>query len=186
VTGALKGYLARHRGARLSANHAYVYAVHLLHAVLDLTPWFVRGLVLRTLLGRLGRGAYFDHRVYIKFPWLVEIGANASINRGVEFYPDFFGGHRIVLGDDVRVGPHARFHAAGHDLSGPGYAHTGGTITVGNAVWIGAGALLLPGVTVGDRSVVGAGAVVTRDVPPDAVAVGVPARVVRERTPDPE
>jgi acetyltransferase-like isoleucine patch superfamily enzyme len=184
VTGGLKGYLARHRGAKLTANHAYVYAVHLLHLLLDLTPWFVRGFVLRLLLGRMGRGVYFDHRVYIKFPWLVEIGDHASINRGAEFYPDFFQGHRIVLGNDVRVGPNARFHAAGHDISDLDYAHTGGTITVGDAVWIGAGALLLPGVTIGDRSVVGAGSVVTRDVPADSVAAGVPARVIRRREPE--
>jgi len=185
VTGGLKGYLARHRGAKLTANHAYVYGIHLLHGLLDLTPWFVRGFVLRRLLGRAGRSTYFDHRVYIKFPWLVEIGDRASINRGVEFYPDFFGGHRIVLGDDVRVGPNARFHAAGHDLADLDYTHSGGTITVGDSVWIGAGALILPGVTLGDRSVVGAGSVVTRDVPADAVAVGVPARVVRQRDPAP-
>jgi acetyltransferase-like isoleucine patch superfamily enzyme len=183
VTGALKGFLYRHHLAKLTANHAYVYLIHLVHVVLDLMPWFVRNFCLRALLARAGRSVYFDHRVYIKFPWLVEIGDRASINRGVEFYPDFFGGHRIVLGRNVRVGPNARFHAAGHDIADAAYRHTGGTIRVGDDVWIGAGALLLPGVTVGDRSVIGAGSVVTRDVPADAVAVGVPARVVRRREP---
>lgn len=182
----LKDYLAENPRAKRRANHAYVYLIHLAHVVLDLMPWFVRGACLRAALGRAGRHIYVDHRVYLKFPWLVEIGDDASINRGVEFYPDFFGGHRIVLGNNVRVAPHVRFHAAAHEIGDLEYRHSGAPIRVGNDVWIGAGALILPGVTVGDRSVIGAGSVVTRDVPPDVVAAGVPARVVRARDADPE
>jgi len=180
----LKDYLADHPRAKRRANHAYVYLIHLVHTLLDLTPWFVRGACVRAMLGRAGRHIHIDHRVYLKFPWLVEIGDDASINRGVEFYPDFFGGHRIVLGNNVRVAPNVRFHAAAHEIGDLGYRHTGAPIRVGDNVWIGAGALLLPGVTVGDRSVIGAGSVVTRDVPPDVVAAGVPARVVRARAAD--
>lgn len=172
----LKAYLSGNRWAKLTANHAYAYVIHIVHAVLNLTPWFVRNQCFRLMLGRAGRHVFIDHDVYMKFPWLVEIGDNASINRGASFYPSFFGGHRIVLGNNVRIAPGARLHAAGHDLADPGYRDTGGPITVEDDVWIGAGSIILPGVTVGARSVVGAGAVVSRDVPPDSVAVGVPAR----------
>jgi|GEM_PF-861939 len=177
----LKGMLARNQVVKLTVNHAYVYLLHLLHTVLDLLPWFLRGLVWRMFMPRAGRHLFFDHKVYIKFPWLLEAGDRVSINRGVSFYPDFFGGHRIILGSDVRVAPGVRFHAASHDTGDTEYRHTGGTITVGNQVWIGAGAIILPGVTIGDGSVVGAGSVVNRDVPPGVVVAGVPARVVRER-----
>lgn len=179
----LKRYLAGHQAAKLTVNHAYVYVVFLFHGVLNLLPWFLRGLLLRPLLGRTGRRVFIDHNVYLKFPWLVELGDHISINRGVEFYPDFFGGHRIVLGNHVRVAPHVRFHAGAHDIGDLDYRHSGGPITVGDDVWIGAGAVILPGVTIGDRSVIGAGSVVTRDIPPDSVAVGVPARVHGKREP---
>ncbi|MFQ5508347.1 MAG: acyltransferase [Leptospirillia bacterium] len=181
MTGGPKDYLSRNHGAKLMVNQLYVYLIHMLHVVLNLVPGFIRNPVLRMLLHRAGKRIYFDHNVYIKFPWLVEIGSDASINRGVEFYPDFFGGSRIVLGNNVRVGPHTRFHAAGHDTADTRYGHSGGSITVGDDVWIGTGVILLPGVHVGDRSVVGAGSVVSRDIPPDSVAVGVPARVIKQR-----
>lgn len=179
--GGFKGFLGRHLALRRAVNLAYAYGVHLLHVVLDLTPWFVRGGVMRLLGLKAGRHVFLDHRVYLKYPWMVRMGDHVSINRGVEFYPDFFGGGRIVLGSNVRVAPNVRLHAAGHDTADLAYTEIGGTITVGDDVWIGAGAILLPGVTVGPRSVVGAGSVVTRDVPADTVVAGVPARVIRQR-----
>ena len=177
----LKAYLAKNRWAKLTANHAYVYVIHMIHWVLNLTPWFIRNFCFRLMLGRAGTHVFFDHEVYIKFPWLVEVGDNASINRGVSFYPSFFGGHRIILGNNVRIAPGVRLHAASHDVSDLSYADTGGPIVIGDDVWVGAGAIILPNVTVGARSVVGAGAVVSRDVPPDSIAVGVPAKVVKQR-----
>jgi maltose O-acetyltransferase len=171
-----KTYLAGNRWVKLTVNHAYAYVIHLVHAVLNLMPWFVRNPCFRLMLGRAGRHVFIDHDVYMKFPWLVEIGDDASINRGASFYPAFFGEHRIILGNNVRIAPGVRLHAAGHDIGDLAYPDAGGPITVEDDVWIGAGAIILPGVTIGARSVVGAGAVVTRDVPRDSVAVGVPAQ----------
>lgn len=181
MNDSLRARLSGNRTARLSANYAYVYLIHMLHLVLDLCPWFVRNACFRLLMGKAGKGVFFDHRVYLKFPWLVEMGDNVNVNRGAEFYPDFFGRHKVVIGNNVRIAPHVRFHAASHDASDLEYRHEGATITVGDDVWIGAGAVILPGVTVGDRSIVGAGSVVSKDVPPDVVVAGVPAKQIRKR-----
>ena len=155
------------------------------HIFINLMPGFIRNALFRLMLGKAGRKIYFDYGVYIKFPWLVHIGDRVSINRGVEFYSDYFGNHRIVIGSDVRIAPNVCFHAAGHEISNLDYSHAGGQIVVGNEVWIGAGVIVLSGVTIGDRSVIGAGSVVTKDIPPDSVAVGMPARVIRTRELDP-
>lgn len=168
---------------KLLANHAYLYAINAYQALLGLLPEPLRGLGYRLVLRRMGAGVYFDARVYIKFPWLVEIGSRVSFNRGVEIYPSFQTGHGVVIGNDVRIGPHARFLAAGHDVDDPGFRETGGTIVIGDGSWIGAAALVLPGVRVGDGAVVAAGSVVTRDVPDRAVVAGSPARVLRYRSP---
>lgn len=162
-------------------NNAYVYAAQLLHLLLDLSPWFVRNLAWRLLLADCGRGVYFDHRVYIKFPWLVSFGSDVSINRGAEFYCGLRAGSRIVIGSDVRIAPNARFHAAGHDLDDPGLIEDGADIVVEDGAWIGAGAIVLQGVRIGRGAVVAAGSVINRDVPALAVVGGVPARVLRQR-----
>jgi acetyltransferase-like isoleucine patch superfamily enzyme len=92
---------------------------------------------------------------------------------------------RIVLGEKCLLGPHVT-------LTASNYGITRGTpvmdqpkaeadITIGRDVWLGANVVVTAGVTIGDGAVVGAGAVVTRDLPPQCIAVGVPARVVAER-----
>lgn len=164
-------------------NHAYVDFIQLVHVVLGVCPWFVRNAVWRLLLARCGSGVFFDHRVYIKFPRLVSIGDDVSINRGVEFYGGLHGRNVIRIGSNVRIAPNVRFHAAGHDPDHPDLADSGADIVVEDGCWIGAGALVLQGVTIGRASVVAAGSVVNRDIPPGSIAAGVPARVLRARDP---
>lgn len=82
-------------------------------------------------------------------------------------------GARVVSGNHVFDDPDAPIHAQGIDAS---------PVTVGDDVWLAAGSLVLPGITIGDGAVVGGNAVVTKDVPAGAVVVGVPARIVRWRT----
>ncbi|MNH38582.1 Maltose O-acetyltransferase [compost metagenome] len=86
----------------------------------------------------------------------------------------------VHIGDDCQIGPAVQIYTADHPLD-PELRRTGlesgRPVTLGNNVWIGGGAIILPGVTIGSNAVVGAGSVVTRDVPAGAVVVGNPARV---------
>lgn len=89
----------------------------------------------------------------------------------------------VYIGDYVMIGPNVTIATAGHPVL-PTLREKAiqynVPVQIGNNVWIGAGAVILPGVTVGDNSVIGAGAVVTKDVPANVVAVGNPCRVLRE------
>ena len=89
---------------------------------------------------------------------------------------------RITIGDDVQLGPNVALLTATHPVE-PGPRRdkweAAEPITLGDNVWLGGGAIVLPGVTIGADTVVGAGAVVTRDLPAGVVAVGNPARIVR-------
>lgn len=163
------------------ANSAYVYGMTLLQGLLDLLPWFVRNAAWRLLLHECGRRVFFDHRIYVKFPWLVSIGSDVSINRGVEFYCSIFGSTRIIIGDGVCIAPNARFHSAGHDPDHPEFMDNGADIVVEDGVWIGAGVIVLQGVRIGRGAVIAAGSVVTRDIPANCIAGGTPARVLRQR-----
>jgi acetyltransferase-like isoleucine patch superfamily enzyme len=107
----------------------------------------------------------------------LRIGRNVFVNQGCRL--DDIGG--IELDDDVLLGPGVRLISSGHPLD-PALRRrqvTADPIVIGRNVWIGAGATVLQGVTIGDDAVVAAGAVVTRDVPAAVLVAGVPARVVK-------
>lgn len=115
---------------------------------------------------------YSDHGVNIR------VGRNVFVNQGCRF--NDIGG--IEIGDDVMLGPDVSLISSGHPLE-PDRRRTGITsapIRIGRNVWIGASAMVLQGVTVGEDAVVAAGAVVTRDVPARVLAGGVPAVVLKE------
>ena len=178
---AMRDVLMKNYRLKLFVNNSYVYIIHMVHVILNFMPGFVRNFCFRLMLKKLGSHTYLDYGVYIKFPWLVRIGSQCSINRGTEFYPDFFGRHEIIIGNNVRIAPNVHFYAAGHDISDMNYAHCGDEIVVGDDVWLGAGAMILPGVTIGSGTVIGAGSVVTCDIPERVVAVGNPARAIKSR-----
>jgi len=134
--------------------------------------------LLRDLLAQVGDDPWIEP------PFFCDYGTNLSI--GNRFYANtgcvVLDSAPVTIGDRVLLGPAVQLLAATHPLEpelraqGLEYAEP---IAVGDDVWLGGGAVVLPGVTIGDRAVVGAASVVTRDVPADAVVAGNPARVIR-------
>lgn len=112
----------------------------------------------------------------------IRIGARTIVNVGC--YLSGEGG--LEIGPDVLIGPHVKLLSAGHQVDGGERrinrnAITRAPVRVGEGAWIAAGAIVLPGVTIGEGAVVAAGSVVRRDVPPETIAAGVPARLLRRR-----
>ena len=106
----------------------------------------------------------------------LRVGRNVFINQNCTFYD--LGG--IEIGDDVMIGPNVSLITSGHPLT-PSRRRDGVTarpIVIGKNVWIAAGVTVIGGVTIGDGAVIAAGAVVTRDVPPNTLAGGNPARAI--------
>lgn len=139
-------------------------------------PPSVRSLILRERLGTVGAD------VDVRPPFHCDYGFNIRLGDGVflNFNCVILDIVEVSIGDRTQIGPGVQLLTADH----PRDADTrrlglefGRPIRVGADVWIGGGALILPGVTIGDGAVIGAGSVVTRDVPPNTVAVGNPARL---------
>jgi acetyltransferase-like isoleucine patch superfamily enzyme len=157
---------------------------------------------------RVGRGLQLEQLPYITGAGGIELGEGVDISGKISFaFNDRFCRPRIVLGDRVFVGHRCGFSAAAGVTVGADTLIATGTairdndghpldpearrnrrpidpadaapVTIGRNVWIGSGCLILKGVTIGDNAVIGACSVVTSDIPPYAVAVGAPARVVR-------
>lgn len=120
----------------------------------------------------------------IRPPILIEYGERVSIGSNVFINNDFMvlGSGRVRIGDRVLIGPGARLYTPNHpldvELRREGW-EIGLPITIDDDAWLGGSVVICPGVTIGARSVVGAGAVVTADVPPNVVVAGNPARVVK-------
>ena len=137
-----------------------------------------RPTLLRELFGALGDGADIQPPFACDYGYTIRIGRNAFINYNCVFLDCA----PIEIGDDLQMGPAVQLYTAFHPLdrqtraAGLEYAKP---IRIGDGVWIGGGAIVLAGITIGDGCVIGAGSVVTRDLPPDTLAVGNPARIVR-------
>lgn len=134
---------------------------------------------LRELLGKS------DDTTHIEPPFFCDYGVFIEV--GKRFYANFncviLDCGRVTFGDDVMLAPNVQIYAAHHPLDAEtrcSGAELGSTIRVGSRVWIGGGSILLPGVTIGDDAVIGAGSVVTKDIPPRVLAFGNPCRVMRE------
>lgn len=120
----------------------------------------------------------------IEQPFLCDYGYNVHIGK------NFYANHNLVIldeapvtfGDNVFIAPNCGFYTAGHPIDaeernkGLEYARP---ITVGDNVWIGANVCVLPGVSIGDNCIIGAGSVVVKDIPPYSVAVGNPCKVIK-------
>jgi acetyltransferase-like isoleucine patch superfamily enzyme len=108
----------------------------------------------------------------------VHLGERNVINFGCLFDGRKF---HIRTGNDVSIGPEAAILTLGHDPQSPEFVDRGGDVVIGNRVWIGYRAIILPGIKIGDGAVVGAGAVVTKDVEPFMIVAGNPARPIGQR-----
>lgn len=146
--------------------------------------------ILESILGSIGEDADIYPTVKFDYGCNIYIGDRVYIN----FNAIFLDCAEIRIGNDVFIGPNASFLTPIHPLlpsdrnqrvkeDGTRYMIEAATpITIGNDVWVGGNVSFLPGVTVGDGSVIGAGSVVTKSIPPGVIAVGNPCRVVRELT----
>lgn len=136
----------------------------------------LRALMSRLVGYKVDDGFRLFPPVYTDFGKNIKIGKDVFVNSGCCFQDQ--GG--VTLGDGCLVGHNVVFATLDHDKR-PGRRGdmTAAPIVVGKDVWIGAHATILKGVTIGDGAIVAAGAVVTRDVPPNTIAAGVPARVVK-------
>ena len=137
--------------------------------------------LLRRIFGKLGSDPYVEPTVFFGFGTNVEAGDRFFANNNCVFVDP----GKIVFGDDVKIGPQCGFYTALHPLD-PTLRATNAEIAkpifVGNNVWFGGGVKVLPGVTIGDNCVIGAGSVVAHDIPDNALAYGNPCRVIRELT----
>ena len=174
----LRGMLYDADDSALCADR--VRAKELCHAYNQLRPSDAAGMreLLRQLLGKTGESFCVTAPFWCDYGYNIHLGKNFYANHNCVILDCA----KVTFGDHVMVGPNCGFYTACHPIDpqqrreGVEFARP---ITVGNDVWFGGGCTVLPGVTIGDGCVIGAGSVVTRDIPANTVAAGNPCRVLR-------
>lgn len=135
--------------------------------------------ILQSLLGKCGDRVYIEDGVHMSYGRNVYLEGSFYANYNLTVVDD----GKVYIGDRTMIGPSVTICTTGH----PAYplyremvAHCSLEIRIGRNVWIGSNAVILPGVTIGDNAIIGAGSVVTRDIPENVIAFGNPCRVQRE------
>ena len=138
-----------------------------------------RQTILQQLLGRIGQNSIIEPPFYCSYGQNIHLGDRVYVN----FMCTIFDNNEVHIGNHVMIGPVVQIYTAAHPLQVEARIQgweVAKSIVIEDSVWIGGGAILLPGVTIGRNAVVGAGAVVSRSVPANTVVVGNPARVIRK------
>jgi maltose O-acetyltransferase len=142
----------------------------------------LRRSLLERLLGAVGEGTEIRPPLYVDYGAHLTVGARCFANFGLVALDVA----AITIGDDVQIGPNVQLLTPTHPVE-PGPRRdkweAAEPITIGDNVWLGGGVIVCPGVTIGQDTVVGAGSVVTKDLPAGVLAVGNPARVIRTLEP---
>ncbi|WP_318474502.1 sugar O-acetyltransferase [Photobacterium leiognathi] len=140
-----------------------------------------RQTIMKDLFATVGENCYIEPPLRANWGINTHIGNNVYANFNLTLVDDT----HIYIGDSVMIGPNVTIATAGHPIDPDlrrDVAQFNIPVTIGNNVWLGAHVVVLPGVTIGENTVIGAGSIVTKDIPANVVAVGNPCRVLRPIT----
>lgn len=170
----------RSRRARWSS-----YFYYIANNIVNILPPPLKYPIFRLSLGNIGDNTVIEPGVYFSGFEQIYLGRDVFVGRNTSFYAYIKKGEEasISIGDHVLIAPHVIITTLGHDYLVPEMPNRCRSVKIESSVWIGAGAVILPGVTLNEGVIVGAGAVVTQSVPPWKIVAGTPARVIKDRPP---
>ena len=156
----------------------YEFATFLLNALVARIPcWVLRRAVYKVVGMSVGTGSEICMRQYFISPTKFRIGCFSHVNQGCLF--DCREG--IEIGNSVSISHKVSIFTGSHDVQDRTFKYKGGRVVVKDYAWIGANAIILDSVTIGEGAVVGAGAVVTKNIAPYTIVGGIPARKIGDR-----
>lgn len=137
--------------------------------------------ILKKVFGSIGKDGWIEPPMRLAYGNRTHIGDNFYANFNLVIVDDV----EVYIGNNVMLAPNVTISATGHPIHPElreKFLQFSLPVRIGDNVWIGSGAVVLPGITIGENSVIGAGSVVTKDIPPNVVAVGNPCSVLRQIT----
>lgn len=142
--------------------------------------YWLRRVLVRQIFAECGEGVIVKQNCYFGNGKTLRVGSNSQLGVNARIQPS------VTIGNDVLMGFDVIILTSTHEFEDPStpvrlQGYLAGPVEIGNDVWIGARVIIMPGVTIGDHSIIGANSVVTRNIPPLSVAAGMPCRVMRKR-----
>ena len=134
--------------------------------------------IIKKLFSKTGNEFMIMPNFYCDYGFNIEIGEKFYSNHNLVILD----ANKVTFGNNVQIGPNCGFYTSGHpiDKETRRKAEFAKPIVVGNDVWIGGNVCVMPGVTIGDNTIIGAGSVVTKDIPSNVVAVGNPCKIIKD------
>lgn len=143
----------------------------------------MRGFLCKFIFRKCGDNINIENGVFFGLGRDIEIGSGSGIGRK-SYIAGIGGGGELIIGDNVMIAPETVILTLAHkfkDLKSIRGAYEPKSVMIGDHSWIGIRSIILPGVNIGEYSIIGAGGVVTKDIPPYVVAGGVPAKIIKRR-----
>ena len=138
-----------------------------------------RSVVLKTILHKTGKGCFITPPFFCDYGVNIELGTNVYFNANCTILDSA----KVKVGSNTIIGPNVQLYTPTHPIKYKARnkgLESAKPITIGKNCWLGGGVIVLPGVTIGDGCVIGAGTIVTNDVPANSMAVGNPARIIKQ------
>ena len=175
--------LVTNRSIAIFLYSTFSWIFNVIWVICELLPPIFRGAIFKILFKKFGDGCLVDYGCYFRYAHKISIANNVAINHGCELYASMQSVHgTITLMDYAVLGPKVIIFTASHDYTAINLPDISAQVIVCRYAWVGGNTTILPGVTIGEGAVIGAGSVVTKDVPPWSVAVGNPAKVIKSRS----
>lgn len=137
-----------------------------------------RKALLKKIFGKTGENFTVEPDFYCDYGYNIELGENFYSNHNLVILD----AAKVTIGDNVAIGPNCGLYCAIHPIEASErikWVETAKPVTIGDNVWLGGNVVVLPGVTIGENTVIGAGSVVTKDIPSNVIAVGNPCKVIK-------
>ena len=166
------------KGNLFMKNFVYSFIMFFVNNIISNIPiMFFRFLIYKLCGMRIGKKTIINMKLFMWRPYSIRIGNYCHINR--DCFLD--GRSGITIGDNVSISYSVKIITGSHDVSASDFAPKFAPVNIGDNVWIGIGATILPGVNIGKGAVIAAGAVVTHDVSEYSIVGGIPAKKIAER-----
>lgn len=163
----------------MQQKHLYAQRLCHEHNLLDPKEFEQRKELIKKLFNSIGKNFTIEQPFHCDYGYFITIGDNFYANYNLTILDTA----KVSIGNNVFIGPSVNIYAATHPLDVERRnknLEKGVPISIGNNVWIGGNTTILPGVNIGDNTVIGAGSVVTKDIPSNVLAVGNPCRIIKK------